>query len=154
MHWIKKKMQIKNKHLQRLFVFIKAQLSAFIGGMADYSVMIFITEVFNVHYTISIAIGGIIGAVINFSLNKTWTFKSSNRKYKSGFIGQMWKFVIVVAGSISLKSSGTFLITQYLHIDYKISRLMVDLVVSLLFNFNLQKHWVFRKERISSKPVG
>ncbi len=151
MLWIKKKMQIRNKHLQRLIVFFKAQLSAFIGGITDYSVMIFFTEVFNVHYTISIAIGGVIGAIINFGLNKTWTFKSKHRKYSSGIIGQLWKFILVVCGSILLKSSGTFLITNFVKIDYKISRLIVDLFVSLLFNFNLQKHWVFRKERIPSE---
>ncbi len=146
-------MQVKNKHLQRIIVFLKAQLSAFIGGITDYSVMIFVTEVFKVHYTISIAIGGIIGAVLNFGLNKTWTFKSKNRKYRSGIIGQLWKFIFVVAGSILLKSSGTFMITNFVKIDYKISRLIVDLFVSLLFNFNLQKHWVFRKERIPSKTL-
>lgn len=141
-------MQPKNKYLQRLFVFLKAQLSALIGGITDYSVMVFVTEVFHVHYTISIAIGGIIGAVINFSLNKTWTFKSKHHQYRSGTMGQLYKFIIVVAGSIFFKSSGTFLVTNYLHIDYKISRLFVDLVVSVLFNFNMQKYWVFRKKAI------
>lgn len=150
---IKKKMQIKNKHLQRIIVFFKAQLSAFIGGITDYSVMIFVTEVFDVHYTISIAIGGIIGAVINFSLNKTWTFKSSKRKYRNGLIGQLWKFILVVALSITLKSLGTFLITNFGKIDYKISRLFVDIVVSLIFNFNLQKHWVFRMEKRAPEAI-
>ena len=58
------------KLFARIFVFAKAQVSAFIGGITDYAIMVFVTEVFHVHYTISIVIGGIIGAVVNFSLNR------------------------------------------------------------------------------------
>jgi putative flippase GtrA len=60
--------------VQRLLVFGKAQVSAFLGGIVDYLLMIFITEFFGVHYTISIVFGGIAGAIINFSVNRQWTF--------------------------------------------------------------------------------
>ena len=126
-------------------VFIKAQLSAFIGGMTDYAIMIFFTEVFHLHYTISIVIGGVIGAVVNFSLNKTWTFYSNDKLYKNSMRKQLLKFIFVVFNSILLKSSGTYAITTYLNIDYKISRLITDLFVSLGFNYTLQRYWVFKK---------
>ncbi len=131
--------------LEKFIVFLKAQLSAMIGGVFDYLIMIFFTEVFHVYYPISIAIGGAIGAVINFSLNKTWTFRTKNLPYKNTVRKQLLKFVLVVINSIALKSSGTYLLTTYLHIDYKISRIIVDLIVSVLFNYNLQKYWVFKK---------
>lgn len=136
------------KKLDRIFVFAKAQVSAFIGGITDYGIMVFITEVFHVHYTISIAIGGIVGAVVNFSLNKGWTFLSKDVPYKNTIRKQLLKFVVVVINSILLKSSGTYFITTFLRIDYKISRIMIDLCVSLLFNFTLQKHWVFKKSKV------
>ena len=50
----------------RLFVFAKAQLSAFTGGIVDYLLMIFITEFFDVYYVISIFVSGIGGAAVNF----------------------------------------------------------------------------------------
>lgn len=133
------------KLLDKSLIFAKAQVSAFTGGMADYFMMIYITEVFHVHYTYSIAIGGIIGAVVNFTLNKRWTFRSKQSSYKSSGFGQLIKFVLVVCNSILLKSSGTYLFTTFLGTDYKISRLMTDLTVSIAFNFMLQKHWVFKK---------
>lgn len=144
----KENQQFIRKTLEKLFVFAKAQVSAFIGGMSDYAIMVFFTEVFHVHYTISIAIGGTIGAIVNFALNKTWTFRSKNVPYKNSIYKQMLKFVMVVVNSILLKSSGTYLITTFLHIDYKISRLIVDLIVSLLFNYTLQRYWVFKKVKI------
>lgn len=127
-----------------VFVFAKAQVSAFTGGLIDYAVMIFCTELLHIHYTISIAIGGIIGAIWNFSLNRYWTFKDSQASNSPVGI-QLVKFVFVVAGSIALKSSGTYLFTNWLHIDYKISRIMTDIIVSLGFNYILQTYWVFRK---------
>ena len=143
---------MKKTKLKRLFenliVFAKAQLSAFIGGITDYFFMIFFTEVFHLHYTISIAIGGVIGAMVNFSLNKAWTFRSSTNKYKNSMLQQLLKFILVVFNSIVLKSSGTYLITTYFNLDYKISRIIIDLFVSLAFNYTLQKFWVFKKNKI------
>ncbi|MCE5330769.1 MAG: GtrA family protein [Bacteroidales bacterium] len=131
---------------ERLLVFTKAQASASIGGLTDYLIMIFITETFHVHYTLSIVAGGIIGAVINFYINKSWTFHSKELPYKNTASKQLIKFVLVVINSIVLKSSGTYLITTFFRIDYKISRLAVDLIVSIIFNYKLQKHWVFKKQ--------
>ena len=125
--------------------FSKAQVSAFIGGIADYSIMVFFTEVFHLHYTLSIIVGGIIGSIVNFSLNKHWTFRSKNTSYTHSAYTQSLRFVLVVLNSIFMKDTGTYLITNYLLIDYKISRLIVDLFVSLVFNFTLQKYWVFKK---------
>lgn len=134
--------------IERLLVFAKAQVSSMVGGMVDYLVMIFFTELFHVHYTVSIALGGVVGAVVNFSLNKEWTFRSSTRPYRYTLWKQLSRFVIVVLNSILLKSSGTYLFTTYFKIDYKIARVMVDLLVSIVFNYTLQRHWVFRKENL------
>jgi putative flippase GtrA len=142
-----KKSNLK-KIIDSLIVFSKAQLSAFLGGVTDYFIMIFFTEVFHVHYTISIAIGGIIGAIINFSLNKTWTFRSKNKAYKNSWSQQLMRFILVVINSITLKSLGTYIITSYLKLDYKISRIIIDLFVSIAFNYTLQRFWVFKKTKI------
>ncbi len=133
-------------------VFAKAQFSAFAGGIIDYLVMLACTELLHIHYTISIAIGGIVGAVFNFSVNRYWTFNASEAS-KNPVGGQLLRFIFVVTGSILLKSSGTWLFTTYLHIDYKISRIIVDIIVSLGFNYVLQSYWVFKKKPPTDLPV-
>ena len=135
------------KKTNRVYVFIKAQLSAFTGGIVDYLIMIFCTEVLGIFYPVSIAIGGIIGAIFNFSVNRYWTFKSNNAN-RSPVRSQLARFLVVVSGSIFLKSSGTWLFTTFLHIDYKISRIIVDIAVSLGFNYVLQTYWVFKRKPI------
>jgi putative flippase GtrA len=130
-----------------VFVFAKAQLSAFLGGLIDYGVMIICTEIFRIYYPISIAIGGVIGAVFNFTVNRYWTF-NNDQKSKAPVGAQLIKFICVVAGSIFLKSTGTFLFTNWLKINYKFSRIIVDIIVSLGFNYLLQTYWVFKKKPI------
>jgi putative flippase GtrA len=129
------------KKKSSLLVFIKAQASAFIGGLVDYSVMISLTELVHFHYTVSILISGIVGAVVNFYINRKWTYRADKVEVK----GQLLKFVVVVIGSVLLKSAGTYFFTNWLRIDYKISRVVTDILVSLGFNYTLQTYWVFRK---------
>ncbi len=124
-----------------IFAFIKAQFSAFTGGMVDYVIMIFCTEYLSIHYTRSIVISGLIGAFVNFSINRYWTFKAQQT---TSFKAQIFKFYLVVLGSIFLKSTGTYLLTESIHLNYKYSRLIIDLIVSLGFNYTLQRFWVFR----------
>ena len=130
---------------KKLLVFTKAQFSALIGGGVDYLAMIFFSEVFGIHYTISIGIGGVIGAIVNFSINKYWTFRSRGQSYQNKTPKQLLKFAIMVINSIVLKASGTYFLTSVFMVDYKITRIVVDLFVSLFINYNLQKHWVFKK---------
>lgn len=148
------KTKLKRKNKRNLFyeiiIFAKAQVSAMMGGGVDYLLMIFFTEVLHIHYTISIAIGGIMGAVVNFILNKKWSFRSNDFKYKNSTKVQLIKFILVVVNSILIKSSGTYFISTFLKFDYKISRILVDLFVSIVFNYSLQKYWVFKKLKLPS----
>ncbi len=134
--------------VERLFVFGKAQVSSFIGGIVDYLIMISITEFFGVHYILSIAIGGLVGAVVNFLINRHWAFRSKEVPYECSGRRQLLRFCLVVINSIVLKSTGTWFFTSFMKIDYKISRIITDLIVSIIFNYMLQRHWVFKKERV------
>ena len=135
--------KFSHKFRQSAYIFGKAQFSAFTGGVFDYCLMIALTEYGHIFYTWSIVISGLFGAVINFSLNRYWAFNNRHVSKRR----QLRRFIFVVLGSIALKSSGTYLLTELMKIDYKISRLCIDAVVSLGFNFTLQKYWVFKNEK-------
>jgi putative flippase GtrA len=142
---MKKKMpRRRNSLIGILKTFAKAQFSAFVCGMCDYCIMILLTEFVKIHYTTSIAIACTLGAIMNFSVNKKWTFQSKDKFYKFSLTQQLWRFLFVVTSSIGLKMLGTYLLTAYGHIDYKISRLITDVIVSICYNYMLQRHWVFK----------
>ena len=88
-----------------VFTFLQAQVAAFLGGITDYTLMILLTEVFKLHFTLSILISGTLGAFINFSINRFWVFKNQS-VYSNHINSQLFKFALVVLGSISLKSYG------------------------------------------------
>jgi len=129
----------KQSAIQEVQAFSKAQVSAFVGGLVDYGVMVFLTEVFGVHYLYSIIIGGVVGAFVNYAINRKWSFKSTGVIHK-----EIIKFGLVALGSILLKCGGTYLLTEYLGLDYKLSRLIIDAIVSLGFNYTLHRLWVFK----------
>ncbi|CAD0004488.1 GtrA family protein [Flavobacterium chungangense] len=126
-----------------IYTFLQAQVAAFVGGITDYGLMILLTEVFKLHFTFSILISGTVGAIINFSINRFWVFKNQSG-YSSHINSQLFKFALVVLGSISLKSLGTFIFQKVFQIDYRIGRLITDLFVSYAFNYPLIKNWVFK----------
>ncbi|QXU43079.1 GtrA family protein [Pedobacter sp. D749] len=133
-------------------LFLKAQVSAFSGGVTDYGLMILLTEWLHIHFTISILISGTLGGIVNFCINRFWAFKS-NDGYCSSTSGQLIRFFTVVLGSISLKSAGTYLLHSSLNLDYKLGRLLIDSIVSYGFNYPLMKYWVFKLNKLSDSEV-
>ena len=125
----------------KLKEFLKAQLSAFLGGMTDLAIYSFCYKVLSFSAPFSNAISGSLGAIVNFLINRYWSFGNT----KTSLGSQLWKFIIVVIGSISLKSLGIYILVDIWQWHFLLSKLLVEIIVSLGFNFTLQKYWVFKK---------
>ena len=121
--------------------FLRVQLSAFLGGLFDFGIYTLCFRLFDLSGVLSNVISGSLGAVVNFTINRYWSFKSD----QVSLVSQLWKFVLVVLGSIALKSAGIYLLVDYYGVHYLLSKVVVELVVSLGFNYCLQRWWVFRK---------
>jgi len=124
-------------------LFLKAQVSAFIGGIVDYIFMLYCVEILGMHYMPAIAVGGFVGAIVNYTIGRKWAFNARNERVTTQFS----KYAIVSLGSIILKSTGTFILTETIKLDYRVTRLLIDAIVAFGFNFTLQKFWVFKKTK-------
>ncbi|KGE15096.1 GtrA family protein [Sphingobacterium deserti] len=136
-------MKQKYKYPKRDFIlsFGKAQVSAFLGGVSDFAIYTFCLQAFGFSAHGSNIVSGSLGAVVNFLINRYWAFDSKTMPLGN----QLWKFVLVVLGSITLKSTGIYLLVDYFFLNPFYSKLILELVVSLGFNFTMQKYWVFKK---------
>ncbi|SRR5690606_4167351 len=121
--------------------FGKAQVSAFLGGLFDFSIYTFGIQILGFTPYISNILSGSLGAVLNFTVNRYWTFEKTNAPVGK----QLAKFVVVVIGSIFLKSTGIFFLVGHLSANPYYSKIAVEIFVSLGFNFLMQKYWVFNK---------
>lgn len=120
--------------------FGKAQISAFLGGLFDFAVYSFGIQILGFTAYISNIISGSLGAVVNFTINRYWTFDDADASVGK----QLIKFVVVVIGSIVLKSTGIFFLVDHLSMNPYYSKIVVEILVSVIFNFLMQKYWVFR----------
>src|SRR5690606_27624151 len=125
----------------KLRVFLRAQLSAFVGGLSDFGIYTFCYKLLGFTAPFSNVISGSLGAVVNFTINRYWSFDNTQKSVGS----QLWKFIIVVAGSITLKTLGIYFFVNLWHLHFLISKGIVEIVVSLGFNYTLQRFWVFKK---------
>lgn len=111
---------------------------------------------------LSTAIGAFVGGVVNCIINYRFTFHATDIPWRAVVV----KFALVWAGSLLLNSYGThllyYLFTQW---DWLIdmgfrpdgffaaARLLTSLIVSLVWNFLLQRYFVFRNTAFDRKIV-
>lgn len=137
----------KTSFLLRQKTFAKAQLSALVGVTCDYATMVFLTKFAGVHYAFSTAVGCVVGAAVNFSINRAWAFYSAGQAYRYSPNQQQLRYMLVVAGSIFLKVSGVYVLGRCTNFAYGAIRVATDIFVALSFSYTMQRWWVFRRSQ-------
>lgn len=139
------------------FTLLRSSASAQFCGWIDMLVSFVSFAFLNMTPWLSTATGALIGGICNCIINYRVTFHAKN----VGWRAVMVKFVLVWTGSLLLNSFGTQIVYylvcdwDWLHTTVGLSddaifiaaRLAVSLVVSLGWNFLLQRHFVFRPTR-------
>lgn len=120
--------------------FVKAQASSLVASAVDFLVTIFCKEVLGIWYVAASFTGTLSGGITNFILGRSWVFK---KKKEKTIPVQAVKYLLVWCGNLVLNTAGVFLVTHYLKLDYKISKLAVSLFVGIFYNYFLQKKFVF-----------
>lgn len=143
------------------FMFIRAQFSSQIASLTDFAVTIILASFCNVYYVLATLIGAVCGGVINCSINYKWTFKAKGCRKQHVII----KYVIVWVCSIGLNTSGTYFLTELMKRStwiesflgsfyddiYIISKIVVSLIVGFVWNYNMQRLFVYRNVDIKGR---
>jgi len=122
------------------------QLSKFviIGGLSaaiNFLILYSFTEWLKVWYLISCILGFVISAILNFLVNKFWTFNNLI-KGKQAF-NQLLRFSIVSVLGLIINILIIYSFTEFVGFDYRISWVFACLIV-LFWNFSFNKFWTFK----------
>ncbi|MGI6219299.1 MAG: GtrA family protein [Bacteroidaceae bacterium] len=141
------------------FVFLRAQLSAQLATIFDFSVTLFLFYLCSVNYLCSTFVGALSGAVLNCVVNYEWTFKASGMDKRRVAL----KYCVVWGGSIALNTWGTYFFTELMHRVYwlrslpallgensfLVSKVLTAILVGCFWNYLLQRRFVYRPVRLS-----
>lgn len=123
-----------------LISLFRSQAASFVATAADFTVLIFLTEVLRVWYVGSTAVGAFVGACISFFLSRNWAFK----RQAGNIYWQVLKYIMVSMSSLALNTYGVYFLTENFGIQYILSRAIVAIFVGLVFNFFLFRYFVFK----------
>ena len=111
----------------RAKLFWKAQASAVIAGIVDFGSLALMVEVFHVYYAAAVAIAAGSGAIANFVINRYWAFEAHDHPV----VGQARKYILVSSGSLLLNTILVYVSTEWIGIQYLISKLFVAALVAV-----------------------
>ena len=114
-----------------------------VGGFAfiiDYGLLYVLTEYCHLYYIVSATISFIAGLVVNYLISTHWIFRHS--KLDNRFVEFIIYGIIGVVGLL-INNSMLYLLTDYLHVHYMISKLITAAVV-MGWNFVGRKVILFK----------
>jgi putative flippase GtrA len=120
--------------------FGRHQIGSIVASIIDFSTMTLAVSALGLDAVVGTVIGAALGAAVNFSMGRYWIF-ASTRDHPTG---QVVRYAAVSAGSLVLNAVGEYELHDRLHIQYQLARLCVALGVSVLWNYPMQRHFVFR----------
>lgn len=145
-----------------VFTFVRSSISSQISSWTDMAVSFAMFKwVLGIAW-LSTAIGAICGGIVNCIIGYKFTYHADGVSKRAVGV----KFAMVWLGSLILNSSGTELLTRLLESwtwlesigfsadgCFAAARLIISLVVSLAWNFVLQRHFVFRPSKFDPYAI-
>lgn len=112
-----------------------------VGTAAHYAVLISMVSGMGINPVISTTAGFMAGMVINYLLNRRYTF-FSRRAHREAF----WRFVTVAFVGMLINSTAMAVFNLGLNIHYLAAQVMATALV-LSWNFLGSRYWVFNDAR-------
>jgi putative flippase GtrA len=123
------------------FQFFRFLMVGAMGTSAHFAVLIILVSGLGINPVIGSTAGFITGMIINYLLNRRFTF-FSKRAHKEAF----WRFVTVAFIGMCINSSAMALFTMGMNIHYLLAQAMAT-IMALTWNFLGSRHWVFKEHK-------
>ncbi|HMQ05848.1 MAG TPA: GtrA family protein [Saprospiraceae bacterium] len=120
--------------------FVRAQIVSMAATTSDFIASILLYQLLGVYYVTSTFLGALLGAYTSFTLGRNWAFLN-----KQGNLSrQAIKFVLTNSFSLFANTAGVFLFKENFNVTFIESRFIVAILVGILFNFFVNRYFVFR----------
>lgn len=156
---------IKNKLLKSdklIFTFLRSIVSSQAASWVDIGMGIILFSFFGVSNIVATALGAISGGIINCLINYKFTFRADGCPWRAVIV----KYSLVWIGSLCLNTFGTDLLYSWMSTwtwledigfarvgFYSMARIITSLLVSWMWNFLLQRYFVYRPNRFDSLAI-
>lgn len=122
-----------------MITFLKANAASLAASLCDFLMTMLLVQVCKINVVIAAATGTITGGIVNFLIGRHWVFNAGDEKA----VRQLWKYALVWTGNLFLNTGGVYAFACHAGLHYAISKVVVSLLVAFLYNYPLQKNFVF-----------
>jgi putative flippase GtrA len=126
--------------------FGRHQVGAIFATGIDFGTMSVLVSLVGLPAVLATAIGAAAGGTSNFLLGRHWIFAAKDGRATD----QAWRYVLVSAMSLGLNAGGEYILHDRLGIQYLLARVIVASVVSVGWNYPVQRSFVYRPS--STRP--
>ena len=132
---------------KEMLTFGKAETSAIVASAVDFSLSFFLVQAVGTWYALASFFGALAGGIINCYVNYRWVFDKQEQRKPYLVL----KYFVVWSISILLNTSGTWFFTELSGVNFIIIKAIVAVVVAILWNYQMQRIFVFRNLRMRNK---
>jgi putative flippase GtrA len=123
------------------------QVAALAATAVDFAAMIVLVERLALSPVTGTAIGASLGGITNFVLGRRWVFP----RHSGHWAAQSSRYAVVSAAGAGWNALGEHLVHDVAGMQYVLARVIVSIGVSLLWNFPMQRRFVFREGRADDR---
>ena len=122
-----------------MITFLKANMASLLASGSDFLITVLLVQWCKVDVVAAAVTGTVTGGVINFLMGRHWVFKAGDDRAAK----QLLKYLLVWTGNLLLNTGGIYLLAVVAGFHYIGSKVFIALLVAFLYNYPLQKNFVF-----------
>jgi len=141
---------LPRRTLKRAFEWLRHHVSSIVATGVDFSAMIASVELLRLSPVTGTVIGAALGGVSSFFLGRHFTFRSRSKAVTS----QALRYALVSATSLGLNALGEHVFITLVPSRYVLGRILVAATVNNLWNYPMQRFFVFAERSPAKQEQG
>ncbi|HEX6431327.1 MAG TPA: GtrA family protein [Niastella sp.] len=122
-----------------MITFLKANIASLVASLSDFLMTVMLVQWCRTDVVMAAAAGTVTGGIVNFLIGRHWVFRAGDERA----LKQLRKYALVWFGNLLLNTGGVYVLACQAGLHYTVSKVVTSLLVAFLYNYPLQKNFVF-----------